>query len=207
MKNLVIIGTGNFSKIVYAYALINCNFKKEWNFKGFLNSDIDASNDEDTVIDNIDNYNPLPDDVFICSYVNGADRLIAANKISQKGGQFINLIHPMANICASSKIGIGNIIGAFATISVDTVVGDHNIIQDQCNIGHDSIVNNFNHFYVGCTLSGKNIVTTNVSIYTGSVIYPKVKINDNAIIGAGSVVIRNVKPSTTVIGNPAKLME
>ncbi len=207
MKNLIIIGTGNFSKIVHAYALVNNNCEKDWRFKGFLNSEIDTPNEKVVVIDHIDNYKPVTEDVFICSYVNGADRLMATNKITQKGGHFINLIHPMANIGASAKMGTGNIIGAFATMSVDTIMGDHNIIQDHCNIGHDSSLGNFNHFYVGSILSGKNLVADNVNVFTGSVIYPKVKISENAIIGAGSVVMRNVKPNTTVLGNPAKLME
>lgn len=207
MKNLIIIGTGNFSKIVHAYALINNSFDKDWRFKGFLNSDVDTPNDKVIVIDHIDNYYPISDDVFICAYVSGADRLMATNRIAQRGGRFINLIHPMANISVSAKMGTGNIVGAFATMSVDTIIGDHNIIQDQCNIGHDSSMGNFNHFYVGSILSGKNLVANNVSVFTGSVIYPKVKISDNAIIGAGSVVMRNVKASTTVLGNPAKLME
>lgn len=207
MKNLIIIGTGNFSKIVHAYALISKDCGKLCSFKGFVSTDIDTPNDKINIIDHINNYLPQQDDVFICAYVNGSDRQAAVETITNKGGVFINLIHPFANICESSVLGIGNIVGAFTTLSVDTVLGNHNIIQDHCNIGHDSTLGDFNHFYVGCILSGKNTVANNVSVFTGSVIYPKVKINDNAIIGAGSVVMRNVKPNTSVLGNPAKLIE
>lgn len=207
MKNLIIIGTGNFSKIVYAYALISKDYGKMWTFKGYISTDADTPNDKINVIDYINNYLPQQYDVFICTYVNGSDRQAAVETITNKGGIFINLIHPMANICESQVMGTGNIVGAFTTLSVNTVLGNHNIIQDHCNIGHDSTLGDFNHFYVGSILSGNNTIANNVSVFTGSVIYPKVKINDNAIIGAGSVVMRNVKPNTTVLGNPAKLME
>jgi NAD(P)-dependent dehydrogenase (short-subunit alcohol dehydrogenase family) len=41
MKNLIIIGTGNFSKIVYECALRCREYGKEWKTKGFIYSDND----------------------------------------------------------------------------------------------------------------------------------------------------------------------
>ena len=36
MKNLIIIGTGNFSRIVYEYALSNPDYNVKWDIKGFI---------------------------------------------------------------------------------------------------------------------------------------------------------------------------
>lgn len=210
MKNLIILGTGNFSKIVYEYALSNPKYNIEWAIKGFIdfNSEyIKADIDYPDLISTIDDYIVQKDDVFICSYVNPEDRAKSVEMISQKGGEFINIIHPLSNISRKATYGIGNFIGAFTTISVNTKIGNHIIIQDHCNIGHDSSIGDFSHLYVGNIICGKNQIGKQVSLYTGSTIYPKVKISDHAIVGAGSVVMRNIKEGITVIGNPAKIME
>lgn len=207
MKHLIIIGIGNFGKIVKEYACKCNDYGSEWTLKGYLASEFDSALSYSDTIGTIDEYSPHADDVFICSYVSGKEREIAVQKIKEKNGKFINIIHPWANICSSARMGTGNIIGAFATLSVDTIIGNHNIIQDHCNLGHDSVIGNYSHLYVGTIISGKNQIGNNVSIYTGAIVYPTLKIEDNANVGAGSVVMRKVKTDTTVLGNPAKLVE
>lgn len=210
MKNLIIIGTGNFSRIVYEYALSNPNYKVKWNIKGFIDFNPDylkADADYPDLISTINDYVVQKDDVFICSYVDPKDRAKSVDLISQRGGEFINLIHPTANINRKSTIGNGNFIGAFTTLSVNTVLGNHVIIQDHCNVGHDSVIGDYSHLYVGNIICGINKIGDGVSIFTGTTIYPKLKIGNRAVVGAGSVVMRTVKDDTTVIGNPAKKLE
>ena len=155
----------------------------------------------------IDDYVVQKDDVFICSYVDPKDRAKSVELISKKGGEFINLIHPTANISRKATIGNGNIIGAFTTLSVNTIIKNHIIIQDHCNVGHDSVIGDYSHLYVGNIICGLNTIGNGVSIFTGTTIYPKLKIGNRAVVGAGSVVMRTVRDDTTVIGNPAKKLE
>ena len=49
-------------------------------------------------------YDIEPDDVFICADVKPVDRLVHSAVIREKGGQFINVIHPMANIAPQSML-------------------------------------------------------------------------------------------------------
>ncbi|MCK9617650.1 MAG: NeuD/PglB/VioB family sugar acetyltransferase [Lentimicrobiaceae bacterium] len=210
MKNLIIIGAGNFAKIVYEYALLSPDYNSKWNIKGFLDPNIDSMKNElnyPNVISTVDDYQVQKDDLFICSFVNPVDRVKSIETISGKGGKFISLIHFTANINRTSVLGEGAFIGAFTTLSVNTQIGNHVIIQDHCNIGHDSSVGDYSHLYVGNIICGKNEVGNQVSIFTGSTIYPKIKIGDNSTVGAGSVVMRSVKKDMTVIGNPAKILE
>lgn len=210
MKNLIIIGAGNFARIVYEYVLLSPDYNLEWGIKGFIDPNLDALKDYvnyPKVISSIDDYIMQKDDLFICSYVNPIDRKNSTDIITSKGGTYINIIHPASNVNRTAVLGVGIIIGAFTTLSVNTKIGDHVIIQDHCNIGHDSSIGDYSHLYVGNIISGINQVGTNVAIYTGSTIYPKLKIGDNSVVGAGSIVMRNVKEGTTVIGNPAKKLE
>lgn len=193
MKHLVIIGSGNIGQIVHWYASLSKDYMKKWDIKCH--------------IDNVEEYVVEPDDVFVCADVKPSDRIKHTSVIREKGGEFVNIIHPMANIAPSATLGTGIVVGAFSTISINTTIKDDVIIQDHCNIGHDGVIENGAHLYVGVKLCGRNRVGTNTSIYTGSVVYPDVKVGVGCTVGAGSVVSRKVKDGDTVLGNPAKKLE
>lgn len=210
MNKLIIIGAGNFARIVYEYALLSPDYNKKWTIKGFIDSNVDALKNNTyypDVISKIEDYEVKNNDLFICSMVNPIDRKKSTEIIENKGGRFINLIHSSANINRTAQIGKGVFIGAFVTLSVNTIIGNHIIIQDNCNVGHDTSIGDYSHLYVGSIISGLNQIGTQVSLYTSSTIYPKISIGDNSIVGAGSVVMRKVKEGNTVIGNPAKMLE
>jgi len=210
MKNLVIIGAGNFSKILFEYALLSSEYNTQWDIKGFIDFELPDLKEDliyPEVISTIDDYQVQKNDVFICSYVNPIERAKSIEAITGKGGQFISIIHATANVNRTAVIGKGVFIGAFTTVSIRTNIGNHVMIQDHCNIGHDSSIGDYSHLYVGNVICGKNQIGNQVALFTGTIIYPKLRIGNNAVVGAGSVVMRTVKESTTVLGNPAKIME
>lgn len=210
MKRLIILGAGNIAKIASEYAMLSKEYNKEWTIVGFLEfegKDTVTDPHYSQIIGTIEGYQPTEKDVFFCSYANAEDRKRSVKLLEQRGGHFINIIHPSANVLSSSILGVGNLIGAFTTISVNAKIGNHTIIQDHCNIGHDSVIGDFSHLFVGNIICGINTLGECTTVYTGSVIYPKLKVGEGATIGAGSVVMRSVKPGTTVMGNPAKIIE
>lgn len=193
MKHLVIIGTGNIGQIVHWYATQCRDYMTVWDIKSH--------------IDDVESYEIEADDVFINAEVKPIDRLNLSKAIRDKGGVFVNIIHPTANIAPTAKLGAGIIIGAFTTVSINTDIKDDVLIQDHCNIGHDGVVENGAHLYVGVKLCGRNRVGQTSSVFTGSIIFPDVKIGIGCTVGAGSVVSRKVKDGDTVLGNPAKKLE
>ena len=210
MKRLIIIGAGNIGKIVCEYARLMPECNTVWSIAGYLEfaeKTIQVDSAYPSVIGTVEEYEPTEDDFFICSYAYVEERERSVRIISEKGGRFINVIHPTANICMTHQMGIGNIVGAFTTLSVNTVLGNHVVIQDHCNIGHDCVIGDYTHLYVGNIVCGVNDIGCKVTVYTGTTIYPKIKIAHDSIIGAGSVVMRAVKEGTTVMGNPAKKIE
>ena len=193
MKHLVIIGTGNIGQIVHWYATLCKDYMVVWDIKCH--------------IEDVNEYVIEPDDVFVCADVKPSDRIAHASVIREKGGQFVNVIHPTANIAPTAQLGTGVVVGAFTTISINTCIKNDVLIQDHCNIGHDGIVEEGSHLYVGVKLCGRNKVGMNTSVFTGSIVYPDVKVGENCVVGAGSVVSRKVKDNETVLGNPAKKLE
>ncbi len=193
MKHLVIIGTGNIGQIVHWYASLCPEYMKVWDIKCH--------------IDDVEAYDIEEDDVFVCAEVKPSDRFLKSSVIRNKGGIFVNIIHPSANIAPSSVLGSGIVVGAFSTISINTTIKDDVLIQDHCNIGHDGIVEEGAHLYVGVKLCGRNRIGKESSVFTGSIVYPDVKVGAASTIGAGSVVSRKVKDGEVVLGNPAKRID
>lgn len=193
MKHLVIIGNGNVGQIVHWYASVCKYYLVEWDIKCH--------------IDNVVDYQIEPEDVFVCAESQPIERVEKTRIIREKGGRFVNIIHPLANIAPSCVLGMGIVVGAFTTVSINTSIQDDVLIQDHCNIGHDGVIEQGSHLYVGVKLCGRNKVGPQSSLYTGSIIYPDVTIGKGCTVGAGSVVRRKVMDGETVLGNPAKTIE
>lgn len=193
MKHLVIIGNGNMGQIVHWYATLCKDYLVKWDIKCH--------------IEDVQGYVMEPDDVFVCAEVKPADRIAHATTIRERGGEFVNIIHPSANVAPTARLGTGIVVGAFTTISINTLIKDDVLIQDHCNVGHDGAIEAYTHLYVGVKLCGRNMVGMMSTLFTGSLVYPDVKIGKNCVVGAGSVVNRKVKDNETVLGNPAKKIE
>ena len=207
MKNLIIIGAGGMGREIYDLATLCKEYNCEYVIKGFLDNSIDVLeefNGYPPVISTIDNYIIGDDDVFTCSMGNVIDKKKNIQIILDKGGEFINLIHPDAYIGKNSKIGVGCILLKNAYIGVDCVIDDYVLIQLSAVIGHDVKVGKYSRIdnFVVCV--GGTELKEGVTVYTSSVINHKVIVEKNSTVGACSFVIRKVKENTVVYGNPAK---
>lgn len=205
MKNLIIIGSGGMGREVYNLA-INCEgFNKSFIIKGFLDNWPDAINSFEgypPVIGLIEDYCIQPDDVFVCSFGSVAEKKRAVQIILEKGGEFINLIHPSASI-HNAKIGNGCIILKNSVIGDHAKIGNFVLIQVSTLIGHDTIIGDYSRIDCQAVCVGGVIIEEGVTIHTSAVVNHKVKIGKGACVGALSFVIKNVKENSTVQGNPA----
>lgn len=210
MKNLIIIGARGWGREVYDIADSCIKAGADLSVKGFLDDKADA-------LDGYDNYPPIlglvetyqiqPDDVFLCALGDVNYKKIYAQKILDKGGEFISLIHPTAILGNNARIGKGCIVGAYANISCDTSLGDFVTFSIKAGMGHDSTIGNYTHIGGLTNISGFVTIGENVTVHPCCNIVPHRKIGDNATVGTGSVVLTNVKAGITVFGNPAKKVE
>ncbi|MDD2594417.1 MAG: hypothetical protein PHD11_01195 [Bacteroidales bacterium] len=210
MTQLYIIGEGPLAQIAFEYATLMKESGTMWSVAGIIlpGNDFKAEYPYDAHVEGSYNKFHISDNqVFICPIADYDIRASIVGEMTEKGCEFVNVIHPYSNVFSTASLGKGNLIGAFSTISANTVIGNHNIIQDLCNIGHDTKIGNFNHLFVNCTLCGMNEISDKSTIYTGTLVYPKVKIGTESVVGAASVVVRKVKDNETVVGNPAKKLE
>lgn len=206
MKNLIIIGAGGMGRTVYDIARESIGYGTEFVIKGFVNDvreALDGYSDYPPIIDSIIDYIPKEDDVFINSI--GEDgRKHCIDRLVNRGGEFINIIHKTARIGTNVKLGKGNLIGPFTTLGADSKVGNYNMIQSYTVIGHDAEIGDLNRIDTHVTCVGGIKIKNGTTIHTSAVINHKVVVEDNAKVGACSFVIRKVKAGDTVLGVPAK---
>ena len=211
MDKLIIIGAGSFGREIleYAEAIVESG-NKEWEICGFLDDDTYALNVYDVkypIVGGISNYQPKDGEVFISAFGEGHARVKYANMIKERGGKFINIIHPQATILHRVKLGIGCIIGQNTLVANDTECGDFLYLNYGSVVGHD------NKFGIGCTLNvysatnGHDIFGDYVYMGTHAVVIPERKVGSNVNIAAGAVVFSNVKSDRTIYGNPAKILK
>lgn len=206
MKNLIIIAAGGMGRTFYDIARESLGYGTEFVIKGFIDDNLQAFDGFEgypPILGRISEYQPMVDDVFVCS-IGGVSRKKCMEEIISRGGEFQTLIHKTARIGTNVKIGKGNLIAAFTSLGADASIGDYNMIQSYTVIGHDVQIGNWNRIDTHVTCVGGTIVHNEADIYTSAVLNHGVVVEDNAHVGACSFVIRRVKSGTTVMGNPAK---
>ena len=206
MKDLVIIGAGGMGREIYYHAMECEGFETEYRIKGFIDDNIHSLDGFDNfpeVLDTVDHYNICENDVFVTSIGSVKSKRLCIEKIINKGGTFISLIHPTARIAPDARLGTGVIIMRRVDIGSYTHVGNYSFIQADAVIGHDAIVGDFCRIDCKVVCVGGVKVEEAATIHTSAVISHRVTVGKRAIVGALSLVIRNVKDDTTVVGNPA----
>ncbi|WP_372948087.1 NeuD/PglB/VioB family sugar acetyltransferase [Mariniphaga sp.] len=207
MKNLIIIGAGGMGREISHHATLCKGYNTEFKIKGFLDDDKDALNGfkgYPIIIDTIHHYIPEHDDVFVCSMGDVVKKKRSIDIILDKGGEFINLIHPDASISKNVKMGKGCIILKNAFIGVECEIQDYALIQESAIIGHDVKIGKYSRVDCHVVCVGGIEVKDEVTIHSSAVINDRVIVEKGAVVGALSFVIRRVKENTTVFGNPAK---
>ena len=208
MDNLVVIGAGSYGREIYNLATECKGYGTDFTVKGFIDNLYTNIEFEGypPILSRVDVYEPSEKDVFVCALMDVDIKKKYIGIIKEKGGRFINLIHPSSTIWKNTKIGEGCIICNNAQISCDITIGNYVTIQPMSVLGHDVIVKDYCHLNAFSFLGGKVVVNEMVTVNTGAIIHPGIEVGQHSVIGAGAVVLRKVKDNVTMFGNPAKVL-
>lgn len=209
MKDLIIVGAGNFGREVAQLVEDINNEKKEWMLLGFID---ETKEKLGTLINNIPvlgGFDWLEKYTTgrICTAIaigNPRDKYNLIRRASAYHVDFCNLIHPEAKISRFAELGTGCIICWNSFLSVNTRVGDHVSINPGCGIGHDTIIGDYSTLYWNVTLSGNVKLNDGCEVGANSVVIPKKTVGKWSIIGAGAAVVKDLPENCTAAGVPAK---
>lgn len=119
---------------------------------------------------------------------------------------WVNAVHPSANISTRCTIGSGTVVMAGVSINSSSSVGSHAIINTNASVDHDCKLGDFVHISPNVALAGNVTVGEGTHIGIGSSVKQGVKIGKWSVIGAGTVVIRDVPDNVVVVGNPGRVL-
>ena len=208
MKNLIIIGVGGFAREVYWHAQKSVGCGVDWQIKGFLDGDVKLAAAEydllsAPVLGDVDGYEICADDVFTCAVGTPKARKVLSEKITARGGEFVNIISALAYVMPTVALGRGLIIAPHVCIGDRARLDDFVAVNALAIIGHDAHVGKFSCVMPQANIAGKCQVGSAVFIGSGALVLPKAKVGDGATVGAGSVVLKKVRAGAKVFGNPA----
>lgn len=206
MKNLIIVGAGGFGRVVLQLAKDINNERTRWNIKGFIDDDLDALSELESDIDvlgTIRDWKPSQDEVFACAIADPRTKKEIVSLLKAKNANFVEVIHPTAQISEFAHVGEGLIAYQYAVIGPNTIVGDFVSLLSS-RVGHDAKVEDFCTISSYCDITGGVKLGESVFLGSGVNIIPKREIGENVYICAGSVVMTNIEPNLKVMGYPAR---
>jgi len=206
MKELIIIGARGFGREVYNLALQCDGYGEDFSVKGFLDDKNDALlgfENYPPIISSVENYQIKENDFFTCALGEVKWKKKYSQIILDKGGKFLNLVHPSVKLNLNVQIGSGVILLNNVIISNDCLLGNFVTIQPFSFLGHDSQVGDLCHINAYSFMGGGSMLENEVCLNTRATVLPKIVIKKGATVGAASLVIRNVMEGVTVFGVPA----
>lgn len=210
MKDLVIVGAGDFGREIASIVERINEIEPIWDLIGFVDD-----NEELTGLI-IDGYKVVGDSNWLASYskeifaVCSLGDSVTRKKVIQKilinpQVKFATLIDPAAILMRDDvKVEEGSVICAGTVLAINSHIGKHSIINLNCTIGHDTKTGDYFTAHPGTNISGKVVFGDACYCGTGSKVLQGLSVAENCVLGAGAVVVRNLGESGTYVGIPAK---
>ncbi len=208
MKNIYIVGAGDFGREMESALEMQQGWKKNFLIAGYLDDNAQSLvgyQSDYKIIGSPLHFKFRENDFALLAISN----LAARTKISEnlRGSvKFFTFIDDTVVVNKYVRIGEGSIICSKCFIGTNSTIDSFVIVNIGSIIGHDSHIGSYTNLMANVDLGGNSEVGKNVFIGTKATVIPRRKISDNVIIGAGSVVVRDLKYEGTYFGNPVKRM-
>lgn len=143
---------------------------------------------------------------------NSAVRAQLAARCTADGVEFFEVRATNVVVMDDVQIGPGAVLSPFVTLTSNIRIGQHFHANLYSYVEHDCVIGDFVTFAPGVQCNGNVVVQDHAYIGTGAILRQgkpgePLIIGRGAVVGMGAVVTKNVAPDTTVVGNPARVME
>ena len=206
MKNVIIIGTGGSSKVIYN----SIKTYKKLNILGFLDDDKSLHGTkfmDKSVLGAIDDLDKFNRNTMVINGVGATKDVIARkkifNKIKELGFSLYTFISKHSVIADDVEISLGCVVMPGTIINSGTILEENVFLNTGVIVEHDCYIGESTFLATGCVLSGNVKIKSGTFLGSNSTVIGNVVIGSGSTIGAGSVVIRDVEDNTLVYGNPS----
>ena len=143
---------------------------------------------------------------------NSAVRAQLAARCTADGVEFFEARSNNVVVMDDVQIGPGAVLSPFVTLTSNIRIGQHFHANLYSYVEHDCVIGDFVTFAPGVHCNGNVVIEDHAYIGAGAILRQgkpgdPLVIGRGAMIGMGAVVTKNVAPGTTVVGNPARVME
>lgn len=135
-----------------------------------------------------------------------------ATRCTADGVTFFEARAANAVVMDDVKIGAGAVLSPFVTLTSNISIGQHFHANLYSYVEHDCVIGDFVTFAPGVHCNGNVVIHDHAYIGSGAVLRQgkpgePLVIGRGALVGMGAIVTKNVAPGSTVIGNPARVMQ
>lgn len=210
MKDLIIIGAGDFAReTAWIAERMNLQYP-QWNILGFVDDGKAPGTKLDgyPVLGTLEWLRGQKAPLFAVCAVGTASLRRHMWEMLEGCPNIMpaTLVDPTAVIGKGCQIGSGCILCAGTILAIGSKLGKHCILNLACVLGHDAVLGDFCTLHPRVDLSGNTRIGGCTDIGAGALVRDEVKIGKNSIIGMGSLVTRDIPDGVVAYGSPCKVV-
>lgn len=210
MEQLLLVGAGGFAREV-AEAVRALNERQpRWQLLGLLDDDParhGAVLSGGRVIGPVELVHEHPAARVVLCTGNPQDygsRERLVERLGLEPQRYATVVHPAANLSASTVLGLGSAVLAGVVATADVTVGRHVALMPACVLTHDVVLGDFVTVASGALLSGAAQISAGAYVGAGAMVGAGLRMGRGSMLGMGAV-LRNDLPDHEVwAGVPAR---
>jgi sugar O-acyltransferase (sialic acid O-acetyltransferase NeuD family) len=208
----VVVGAGGFGRetVEAVRAMNSCG--ASWRLLGYLDDNPALKGgrvDGTPVLGGIREANSLSNASFVVCTGRPDDfvsRRRLVDRLGLSADRYATIVHPAANVSASSRIGPGSVLLANVVLTAAVTIGSHVAVMPHATLTHDDVVGDFATIASGVRLGGHVRIGQGAYLGAGALIREDRSVGERAMVGIGSVVLNDVPEGQVWIGAPARYL-
>jgi len=207
-RRILIAGAGGFGREVLQWA------RDTWPdhvalIGGFLSDDprrLDGFSTGTRIFDSVENYKKRTGDYLLLGIGVAYVRRVVAERLADRGAEFLTLVHPRAVVAKSARIGQGSIVCPHAVVSDSATLGRCVLVNYHASLGHDASAGNYAVLSPYATLGGGATVGDDAFLGLHASVGPGRSIGARSKVSANSCVLSDTPSDSIVYGVPGRIV-